>query len=144
MGVEYLRSIHGVLSALLVLLTSFAIFVGHVVWRQGDVYFLFILYSWPLVTMTLAFLTIVWFTSMIIMLAQTLGKDLLEQLGKLKVLIIHAICALLICASAIAESFYVSHSAADFYYFPRLIMVMISCWLMLLCLLGQIAYVAFQ
>jgi len=78
------------------------------------------------------------------MLAQTLGKDLLEQLGKLKVLIIHAICALLICAAAVAESFYVSKMSSDNFYFPRVVMVMISCWVMLLCLLGQIVYVAFQ
>lgn len=105
MGLEYIRSIHGVLNALLVvsfnfilllplttmilqILSSFAIFVGHgwlsspiqpaffrysfktrfilVVWNHGDVYFLFILYGWPLVTMALVFLTIVWFTSIVL------------------------------------------------------------------------------
>ncbi|KAI6204213.1 hypothetical protein M3Y94_00646400 [Aphelenchoides besseyi] len=105
MGFEYLRSIHGILSSIIVLLSGFAIFVGHFVWHNGDVYFLFVLAHWPLVTMTLVFLTAVWMTSTIVLLAQTLGKDLMEQLGKLKVLIIHAICALLICAAAVAESF---------------------------------------
>jgi hypothetical protein len=62
-----------------------AIFIGHLIWTNGDVYFLFIASGWPLITMVLAFLTIVWFTTVIILLAQTLGKDLLEQLGKLKV-----------------------------------------------------------
>ncbi|KAI6180282.1 hypothetical protein M3Y98_00703200 [Aphelenchoides besseyi] len=94
MGFEYLRSIHGILSSIIVLLSGFAIFVGHFVWHNGDVYFLFVLAHWPLVTMTLVFLTAVWMTSTIVLLAQTLGKDLMEQLGKVKVLILHAICAL--------------------------------------------------
>ncbi|KAI6242374.1 hypothetical protein M3Y99_00238100 [Aphelenchoides fujianensis] len=148
MGLEYLRSFHGILTAIIVLCSSFSLFVGHFVWHNGDVFFLFVLGAWPLVTMVLVFILAVWITSMVMLMAQTLGKDLMEQLGKLKalslILIIHAVCAILICAAAVAESFYVSRAAPDYFYFPRFIMVMIACWIMLVATLGQIIFIAFQ
>jgi len=144
MGVEYLRSVHGIIGSILVLLSSSALFVGYFVWHDGDIFFLFVMHDWPLVTMVLVFLLAVWIVNLVILMSQTLGKDMLEELGKVKVLLIHAICALLICAAAVAETFCYSRSSPTHYYLPRLVIVMVCLWLMFVGLLGQIAFVCFQ
>ncbi|CAD5234167.1 unnamed protein product [Bursaphelenchus xylophilus] len=144
MGVEYVRSVHGLLSIIILLLGSASLFAGYFVWNEGTVYFLFYLGNKPLVTLVLILITVCWFVTALILAAQIIGKDLLEQLGKIRVLIVHALCGLLILGAAVCNCYYLSNTAKDHFYYPRMIAVVVCNFLMLIAYVGQIVFVALQ
>ncbi|CAD5229639.1 unnamed protein product [Bursaphelenchus okinawaensis] len=144
MGVEYVRSVHGLLSIIIMILGSAAMFAGYFVWNDGSVYFLFYLSSVPLVTLILILLVVCWFTTAMIMAAQVIGKDLLEKMGKAKVLIIHTITAILILGAAVCNCYNLSSTEKGYFYYPRMIAVVVCCFLMLVGYIGQIAFVIMQ
>lgn len=66
-------------------LCSAALFAGYFIWNSGNVYFLFVQGDRLLLTLVLVLLVLCWFVTVALTLAQVTGKDLLEQLGKVRV-----------------------------------------------------------
>jgi uncharacterized integral membrane protein len=65
-----------------------ALLAGYFIWEgeRHEVYWLFFMGQRPLVTVVLALLVIGWLIGMWILLQQVFVKDLLEQIGKTKVI----------------------------------------------------------
>ncbi|KAI6180283.1 hypothetical protein M3Y98_00703300 [Aphelenchoides besseyi] len=144
---EYIRSLHGILTVLIVLFTSISMFVGHLVWSHLGIFFAFYLNGWPLVLMVLIFLFVVWLVTTATLLAQILGKNVIVDLGKMKMLILHGFCAFLLLACAISESYYVhiaNPKLMDWGYYPRLIIIMILCYAALFCQIAQIVFIVLR
>ncbi|KAI6204214.1 hypothetical protein M3Y94_00646500 [Aphelenchoides besseyi] len=144
---EYIRSLHGILTLLIVVFTSISMFVGHLVWSNLGIFFAIYINGWPLVLMVLIFLFAVWLVTLITLLAQILGKNVIVDLGKMKMLILHGICAFLLLACAIAESYYVhiaSPKAVSWGYYPRFIIIMILCYAALVCQVAQIVFIVLR
>uniref|UniRef100_A0A915CQ21 Uncharacterized protein n=1 Tax=Ditylenchus dipsaci TaxID=166011 RepID=A0A915CQ21_9BILA len=144
MGCEYLKTVHGILSVLQTVLGLAALLAGFFVWNNGDVFFLFWMGEMRLLTLVLVILMTVWIISMAILLNQVFGTDVLEKLGKLKVLALHGLCALVVLVGAVIESYYYGQIISSSYYIPRLLFVMVSCWLLLITYVCQFGFVVLQ
>ncbi|KAI1716305.1 hypothetical protein DdX_07348 [Ditylenchus destructor] len=128
MGCEYLKTIHGVMSLLQIVLGFGSLMAGYFLWNKGDVFFLFWMGEMKLLTLILVILTTVWIISLGIAINQVFGRDVLEKLGKLKVVSLHLLCALVTLLSAIIETIYYASSdkltTNSVYYVSRLTFVM--------------------
>uniref|UniRef100_A0A914DUW5 MARVEL domain-containing protein n=1 Tax=Acrobeloides nanus TaxID=290746 RepID=A0A914DUW5_9BILA len=147
MGMEYLRTIHGMITLVQFLIGMAALFTCGVVWYGGDVYWVFFVSNAGGQIIVLFFLFVTWVISFGVLACQLLGKDLLEEMGKVKVIIMHAICAALMLVCAALDTHYTATTASDFNiynYHIRFVFVMIFSYILLISYLVQIAFVFFQ
>ncbi|KAL3098095.1 hypothetical protein niasHT_027640 [Heterodera trifolii] len=146
MGFAYLKTVHGVLSCVQFLFLSLALIVGFFLWSSDshELNWLFFSANRPLISLVLVALVVLWWLNLFILCQQLFVRDLLEQLGKVKLLFVHGIALLFLLFSALIESYYLSKVSDGDYYLPRLIIVMILCWLLLLSQIGQFIFVFCQ
>uniref|UniRef100_A0A0N5APL7 MARVEL domain-containing protein n=1 Tax=Syphacia muris TaxID=451379 RepID=A0A0N5APL7_9BILA len=137
MGTEYLRSVHGILTAVQVFLGFGALFASSFIWDNTNVYIQlgYKGYGWQ--TLVLAILLFTWLVSVGILVLQLTDRDIIGQLGKLKLLILYAIsCGLMIVAASL-ESWYSKKTNDDLnyqryrtLYRPRFIVVTVFSWIL--------------
>lgn len=85
MGKDYLKTIHGIVAVVLILLGLVGLFFCSFVWENGNVYFLFFLSSAPGQIYVLFALLLTWAATIFVTVMQVSGQDVLESLGKMKV-----------------------------------------------------------
>ncbi|KAL7069982.1 hypothetical protein ACQ4LE_011113 [Meloidogyne hapla] len=162
MGLAYLKTLHGILSVLQAFLGLIALLAGYLLWddTNDELYWLFYMGQKPLATIVLVILSISWLYGLGILLQQLFVNDLLEKIGKPKLLFMHLLNGLLISGIAIIETLYLNQEiggnkgdhphpspepgALSLNYLPRLIVVTVCCWIIVASYIGQFIYVLLQ
>uniref|UniRef100_A0A0M3I7N5 MARVEL domain-containing protein n=1 Tax=Ascaris lumbricoides TaxID=6252 RepID=A0A0M3I7N5_ASCLU len=128
MGSEYVRSIHGIITAAQVILGFVAMFASSFIWDHTNVYIQlgYKGYGWQ--TLILAILLLTFLIAIAILASQVAGQDLLAKIGKFKfqLLILYAGCLILLIIAASLESWYCSLSIGNSLYHARFIIVTVS------------------
>jgi len=144
MGTEYLKTIHGMISALQIGIGFAAIFACSFIWENSDVFFQFFWGDFPAQIYVFFVLFITWAAVIAVVLLEVSGRELLESLGKLKLIVFHGICFALMLIAAILDSHYLSTPDGKLSYHARLIVVTIFSWVLVATYIAQIVYVFFQ
>ncbi|KAF7633380.1 hypothetical protein Mgra_00007262 [Meloidogyne graminicola] len=163
MGLAYLKTFHGILSLLQIFLGLIALLAGYLLWddTNNELYWLFYMGQRPLATVVLIILSLCWFYGLGILFQQLFVTDLLEKIGKAKLLFMHILNALLISGIGIIETIYLNKEltgkdspphptptpepgALSLNYLPRLIVVTACCWLIVASYIAQFIYVLIQ
>ncbi|KAH7721818.1 hypothetical protein AAVH_10665 [Aphelenchoides avenae] len=110
MGLDYVFTWHGIITSLQMLATFVCLMVGYFITEISGVFFMLFHPIIPLFTLNLFILLALLVTGAVIVFVQVMVKDMLGQLGKLKVIVLHSVCALLTLAAAIIASYYVGHT----------------------------------
>uniref|UniRef100_A0A915M144 Dolichol-phosphate mannosyltransferase subunit 3 n=1 Tax=Meloidogyne javanica TaxID=6303 RepID=A0A915M144_MELJA len=86
MGLAYLKTLHGILSVLQVFLGLIALLAGYLLWddTNDELYWLFYMGQKPLATVVLVILSLSWLYGLGILFQQLFVNDLLEKIGKPK------------------------------------------------------------
>uniref|UniRef100_A0A914QG91 Uncharacterized protein n=1 Tax=Panagrolaimus davidi TaxID=227884 RepID=A0A914QG91_9BILA len=84
MGKDYLKTIHGIVAIIQIILLTIGLFICSFVWKNGDVYFLFYLGDAPAQIYILFALLITWAATIGVTVMQLIGQDILESMGKVK------------------------------------------------------------
>ena len=149
MGFAYLKTVHGILSVIQVVLGFLALLGGYMLYNGAtdELYWLFFQGQRPLISVVLAILLLGWLLALAVLAQQLFVRDLVEELGKTKLLLLHFASAAAILAAAIIESYYVSRDGGEessAYYMKRLIFVMSCCWLLFISHVVQFIFVLLQ
>uniref|UniRef100_A0A914GYA1 Uncharacterized protein n=1 Tax=Globodera rostochiensis TaxID=31243 RepID=A0A914GYA1_GLORO len=146
MGLAYLKTVHGLLSCVNIVFLSMALIAGYFLWNPGnhELNWLFFSGNRPFISLVLVALVVLWWLNLIILCQQIFVRDLLEQMGKAKLLFMHGNALLFVLFSAVIESYYLSKVPDGDYYLTRLIIVMVLCWLLVLSHIGQFVFVFCQ
>ncbi|CAB3410232.1 unnamed protein product [Caenorhabditis bovis] len=148
MNFEFLRTLHGFLNFIQVLLGFGALFASSFIWRDTDLYFQFIYRGFGWQTLILAILFFTWVFALMIFLSNLFGKDVVGTITKIKLLILYGICLALLIISASLESWYISRSSKtgkhyDSVYHPRFITATIFNWMLVVSYIVSILVTIF-
>uniref|UniRef100_A0AC34F8K9 Uncharacterized protein n=1 Tax=Panagrolaimus sp. ES5 TaxID=591445 RepID=A0AC34F8K9_9BILA len=84
MGKDYLKTIHGIVAIIQIILTTVGLFICSFIWSGGNVYFLFYIGGAPAQIYVLFALLITWAATIGVTVMQVIGQDILESMGKIK------------------------------------------------------------
>ncbi|KAM3727693.1 Uncharacterized protein ACO02O_04337 [Dirofilaria immitis] len=111
---------------------SIALFVSSFIWNNSDVYIQlgYNGYGWQ--TLIIACLIFISIINLISLLAKFSGMNILQEYGKLKLLIIYGFCALLtiIAASLEVWNSKLASAAGNNILHPRFVITAVFCWLL--------------
>uniref|UniRef100_A0AC35EXX5 Uncharacterized protein n=1 Tax=Panagrolaimus sp. PS1159 TaxID=55785 RepID=A0AC35EXX5_9BILA len=142
MGKDYLKTIHGIVAIIQIILLTIGLFVCSFIWEGGNVYFLFYLGAAPAQIYILFALLITWAATIGVTVMQLIGQDILESMGKVKLIIYHGILLVILLIAAGLESYYVTWSVGGYHW--RMIFDMIILWILCVTTVVQIIFVALQ
>jgi len=108
MFVDFLRSFHGVVAMVQVLLGAIALFVAAFIWDGWNVYIQFIYggYGWQ--TLINLILLVTWLLAIFTLFAGLSGRDFRADLGKRNLLIIYAVAIGMLLLIGVLEAWYAS------------------------------------
>uniref|UniRef100_A0AC34GXK8 Uncharacterized protein n=1 Tax=Panagrolaimus sp. ES5 TaxID=591445 RepID=A0AC34GXK8_9BILA len=144
---DYLLTIHGIISIIQIVLGFIAIIIGAVVWSHGSVYILIFPDFAPGILYVLFALELTWSICLAVTAMQIMGKDVLQTLGKMKLMIYHGGILVVLLIAAGVESYYAGHVVFwvdTLGYKTRMILDTIILWILVVSHIVQLIFVALQ
>uniref|UniRef100_A0A1I7YEF8 Cytochrome b561 domain-containing protein n=1 Tax=Steinernema glaseri TaxID=37863 RepID=A0A1I7YEF8_9BILA len=133
MGAEFLRTPPGLLYIIQLVLGVVASFIAQFIWENGSVYISLIVSGHGMQTYVYFAIFITTLATLVIIFMEINQSGSVDSFGKIKVIIFHVICGVLMLIAACMESYYVSQFSWWRYPF-----VMILLWVLTLSHIAQI------
>uniref|UniRef100_A0AC35FB19 Uncharacterized protein n=1 Tax=Panagrolaimus sp. PS1159 TaxID=55785 RepID=A0AC35FB19_9BILA len=146
MNTDYLKTIHGMISILQIILGFVALCVGVVLWHGGNVFILIFPWHFPGLIFVFPVILVTWAIALGVTAMQVMDRAILENMGKIKMMMYHGILLVLLVIAAGVETYYVTHYVIwDFFdYEARLTIDTVLLWILVISHIGQLIFVGMQ